>query len=126
MKENHVSEMIVDAAFRIHKRFEPGLFESVYHQVLEYELIQRGLAVASKRRISVVYDELVISDAFEPDLVVQELVIVEIKSVEEIAPIHKAQLLTYLRLTGLKLGLLINFNSPYIKKGIYRFVNGLD
>lgn len=126
MKENDVSAMIVDAAFRIHQRLGPGLFESVYHQVLEYELSRRGLLVASKRRIPVIYDELVVPDAFEPDLIVQDLVIVEIKSVEELAPIHRAQLLTYLRLTNLKLGLLVNFNVPYLKKGIHRFVNGLD
>ena len=125
MRENEIAATIVEVAFQIHRRLGPGLFESVYHQILDYELRRLGCSTASKRRIAVVYDELVIPDAFEPDLVVDELVIVEIKAVESLAPIHKAQLLTYLKLTGLRLGLLINFNSPRLKDGLHRIVHGL-
>lgn len=126
MTENEVAALVVEAAIQVHRRLGPGLFESVYHQILAYEIQRRGCVAVSKRRISVMYDGLVVPDAFEPDLIVQELVIVEIKSVESLAPVHKAQLLTYLKLTGLRLGLLVNFNVSFLKNGLKRVVNGLE
>jgi GxxExxY protein len=126
MHENEISGEIVDAAYKIHTRLGPGLFESVYERVLQYELETRGLVVVAQHPVPVVYESVRIEEAFRADLIVHGKVIVELKSVEAIAPIHKRQLLTYLRLSGLRLGLLINFNIDLIKRGISRIANGLD
>jgi GxxExxY protein len=127
MHEKEISREIVDAAYKIHRRIGPGLFESVYERILRYELECRGLLVATQHPVPVIYDAVQIDEAFRADLIVQGKVIVELKSVEAIAPIHKRQLLTYLRLSGLRLGLLINFNVDLIiKNGICRIANGLD
>lgn len=126
MQENEVAKEIVDAAFKVHQTLGPGLFESVYHKVLAYELERRRFEVSVKQRMSIRYEELILQDAFEADLVVNQKVIVELKSIESISDIHKKQLLTYLRLTNLRLGLLINFNVPLINNGIVRVVNGLN
>ena len=127
MHENEISREIVDAAYKIHRRIGPGLFESVYERLLRYELECRGFLVVAQHPIPVIYDSVQIDEAFRADLIVQRKVIVELKCVEVVAPIHKRQLLTYLRLSGLRLGLLINFNVDYITKdGITRIVNGLD
>jgi GxxExxY protein len=126
MGENDIARQIVDAAFKVHSALGPGLFESVYERVLSYELEQRGLNVLRQHPVPVIYESIRIDEAFKADLVVQDKVIVELKSIEEIAPVHKNQLLTYLRLSGLRLGLLINFNVDYIKDGITRIVNGLN
>lgn len=125
MNENELSKEIVDAAFKIHVTLGPGLFESVYHKVLAYELERRGLKVLVKQKIAIRYEDLMIDEAFEADLIVNDSVIVELKSVESLANIHKKQLLTYLRLSGLRLGLLINFNEVLIKDGMMRIVNDL-
>jgi len=122
---NEVSGQVVDAAFRIHNTLGPGLLESVYLATMTYELRGRGLAVDAERPIAVVYEGVKLDLGFRADLIVAGAVLVELKSVEEIAPVHKKQILTYLRLTGLKLGLLINFNVALIKDGIHRVVNGL-
>jgi GxxExxY protein len=126
MHENEISREIVDAAYKIHRRIGPGLFESVYERILRYELEQRGLLVLAQHPGPLIYESVCIEEAFRADLIVQDKVIVELKSVETIAPVHKMQLLTYLRLRGLRLGLLINFNVPVIKEGISRIANGLD
>jgi GxxExxY protein len=126
MTENAIAKEIVDAAFRIHTKLGPGLLESVYQTVLAYELGQRGLRAVSQQAIPVVYDTVRIDVGFRADLVVEDQVIVEIKSVEVLAPVHKKQLLTYLRLSDKRLGLLINFQVPLIKDGITRIVNGLE
>lgn len=126
MTANSTAREIVDAAYRIHVALGPGLLESVYEVVLASELQRRGLEVVRQRPIPVVYDGLQFQMGFRADLVVQDLVIVEIKSVETIMPVHKKQLLTYLRLADKRLGLLINFNVTLIKDGIKRVVNGLD
>ena len=126
MHENEISGQIVDAAYKIHRRIGPGLFESVYERILRYELEKRGLHVLAQHPVPVVYESVQIDEAFRADLIVHNKVIVELKSVEEIAPVHKMQLLTYLRLSGLRLGLLINFNVPIIKEGISRVANGID
>ncbi len=126
MTENAIAKEIVDAAFRIHTTLGPGLLESVYQTVLAYELSRRGLRAVSQQAIPVVYDCIRIDTGFRADLVVEEKVIVEIKSVELLAPVHKKQLLTYLRLADKRLGLLINFHVALIKDGITRIVNGLE
>jgi len=126
VKENRIAKEIVDASFNIHLSLGPGLLESVYEVVLAHELVKRGLYVERQKTISIQYNGLVFDEGFRADIVVERLVIVELKSVENIAPVHKKQLLTYLRLTNKKLGLLINFGSALIKNGIFRIVNGLE
>ncbi|MGC8641807.1 MAG: GxxExxY protein [Isosphaeraceae bacterium] len=126
MHENEIAREIVDAALKIHRLLGPGLLESVYLVTLEYELKQRGLKTSRQHEIAVVYETVVLDVGFRADLIVEEKVIVELKSVAELAPVHKKQLLTYLKLSGLKLGLLINFNVELIKDGIVRIVNKLD
>src|SRR5262249_2872070 len=125
MTEYEVAAIVVDVCYRIHTRLGPGLLESVYCRILEYELMKRGLKVRREVPISFGYDDMEFDEGFRADLIVEELVILELKSVENTAPVHKKQLLTYLKLTGLKLGLLINFGAPLIKDGIFRLVNGL-
>ena len=125
MGENAVAQQIVDAAFRVHTRLGPGLLESVYEAALAYELEKRGLSITRQQGIPVVYEAVRIHAGFFADLVVEDQVIVEIKAVETVAPVHKKQLLTYLKLADKRLGLLINFNVVLIKNGITRIVNGL-
>jgi GxxExxY protein len=125
MTENELSKIIVDACFQVHRELGPGLFESVYEECLYYELVQRGLLVERQKEIPVFYKEVKMEIAFRADLIVEKKVIVEIKSQEGIAPVHQKQLLTYLRLTDTKLGLLVNFNEALIKDGIQRIVNNL-
>jgi GxxExxY protein len=126
MNENAIAKEIVDAAFRIHTALGPGLLESVYQAVLVYELERRGLRTVAEQPIPVVYDDVQIATGFRADMVVEDKVIVEVKSVEVLASVHKEQLLTYLRLADKRLGLLINFHVVLIKDGITRIVNGLE
>src|SRR5580692_8421199 len=126
MTENAIAKEVVDAAFRIHTTLGPGLLESVYQTVLAYELGRRGLRAVSQQAVPVVYENVRIDAGLRADLVVEEKVIVEIKSVEVLLPVHKKQLLTYLRLADKRLGLLINFQVALIKDGITRIVNGLE
>ena len=125
MTENEIATEIVDAAFRIHTMLGPGLLESVYDAVLAHELGRRGFRFVRQQPIPVVYEGFRIEAGFRADLIVEDKVIVEIKSVEIIHPVHRKQLLTYLRLADKRLGLLINFNVALIKDGIVRVVNGL-
>ena len=125
MTENELSKHIVDAAFKIHTKLGPGLLESVYEAVLAYELQKRNLRVERQKSLPVVYEEVRLEEGYRADLIVEDKVIVELKSVETVAPVHKKQVLTYLRLSNLKLGLLINFGEELIKDGISRVVNGL-
>ena len=125
MRENEIARKVVDAAYRVHTKLGPGLLESVYEVVLTHEIKQRGLSVTRQKLIPVKYDDMVFNEGFRADIVVEDSVIVELKSVETTAPVHKKQLLTYLRLADKKLGLLINFGAPLIKHGISRVVNGL-
>jgi len=126
MNENQIAQQIVDAGFHVHTALGPGLLESVYQAALAYELEKRGLRVARQQAIPVVYETIRIDAGFHADLVVEDKVIVEIKSVESVAPVHKKQLLSYLKLADKRLGLLINFNVVLIKQGITRIVNGLQ
>jgi GxxExxY protein len=126
MHENEISGIIVDSAFKVHTSLGPGLLETVYEKVLAYEIRKRGLQVEVQQPVPVHYDNIIFDEGFRLDLLVEDKVIVEIKSIEETAPIHKKQLLTYLRLKDKRLGLLINFNVELIKQGITRTANGLE
>lgn len=125
MHENEIASIVVDTCFKIHSELGPGLFESVYEEIIYYELREAGLRVEKQKSIPVFWKELKMDVGFRADLVIEEKVILEIKSIETIASVHKKQLLTYLKVTGLKLGLLINFNEALIKTGITRIVNKL-
>jgi len=126
MTENEIAAQIVDAAYRVHVTLGPGLLESVYLAVLAYELRKRGLAVDTERDLPIIYENICIAVGFRIDMIVEEKVIVELKSVEKLAPVHQKQLLTYLRLADKRLGLLINFGESRIKDGIQRIVNQLQ
>ena len=117
---DEIARQVVDAAFAVHVALGPGLLESVYEQCLAYELETRNLRVARQVALPVQYREIRLDAGFRIDLIVNDLVIVEIKAIEKTLPIHEAQLLTYLKLSALRLGLLINFNVPKIKDGIRR------
>lgn len=125
MNENKIAEIIVDSCYKIHTTLGPGLLESVYESVLAYELQTRGLSVSRQQSLPVVYDGIVLDEGFRADLIVEDLVIVELKSVEMIAPVHKKQLNTYLKLSGKRLGLLVNFGANLIKEGMTRIANGM-
>jgi GxxExxY protein len=124
MDENYISGQVVDAAIKVHKALGPGLLESVYEEVLEYELIKRGFIVERQKELPVIYDEKIMKSGFRTDLIVNGKVLVELKSVELLVP--KAFKITqnYLRLTGIKVGLLINFNELLLKDGLHRIING--
>jgi len=119
---NRVSGLVIDAAYTVHRALGPGLLESVYEQCLAYELTTRGVRMACQVALPIVYKELQIDGGLRIDLVVEGLVVVELKAVERLLPIHEAQLLTYLKLSGQRLGLLINFNVPTLKEGLRRMV----
>jgi GxxExxY protein len=123
--ENEVAKVVVDVAYQIHSRLGPGLLESVYEAVMLHEIRKRGLQVDVQVPIPVVWEEVKLEIGFRADLIVERKV-VELKSVEQIAAVHKKQLLTYLRLTDCRLGLLINFGAELIKNGISRVVNNLS
>lgn len=125
MTENEISKIIVDVCYKIHTKLGPGLLESVYEAILYFELTKRGLVVESQKPLPVIWEGVKLDIGFRTDLIVENKVIIEIKSVEQIANVHPKQLLTYLKITGMKLGLLINFNEPLIKTGITRIVNNL-
>ena len=121
-----ITAEIVDAAVKLHRALGPGLLESVYEAVLTRDLERRGLAVEAQKPVAFDYDGLRFSEGFRVDLLVASQVVVEIKSVEGLLPVHHKQLLTYLRLMNLPVGLLINFGAPTIKEGLRRIVNGFQ
>ena len=125
MTENEIATIIVDCCFKIHTTLGPGLLESVYEEILCYEIQNRKLSFNRQKGIAVVYENIKMDLGFRAGIIVENKVIIEIKSVETIAQVHPKQLLTYLRLTNLKLGLLVNFNEALIKNGIQRIVNNL-
>ena len=125
MTENEISKTIVDIAYHIHNELGAGLFESVYEEVMAYELMHRGLYVERQKTIPVKWNDITMEVGFRADLIIENKVIIELKSIEAITAVHKKQLLSYLKLSGLKLGLLINFNEALIKNGITRIVNNL-
>jgi GxxExxY protein len=126
MHENDISKIVVDASYKIHTKLGPGLLESAYQVILAYELKNSGLRIETEVTMPVVYENLNLDIGFRADMVVEDLVILELKSVETVADVHKKQLLTYLRASGKRLGLLINFGAPIIRQGITRIVNGLE
>ena len=125
MTENEISKIIVNASYKIHIRLGPGLLESVYEAILSHELTKQGLKIERQKPIPVIWDDIYLDIGFRSDIIVENKVIIEIKSVEQISNVYLKQLLTYVRVTDLKLGLLINFNEALIKNGIKRVANGL-
>ena len=125
MDENEISKEVVDSALKVHKALGPGLLESVYEIVLAHELLKRHLHAQRQVSIPIEYDGIKFDEGFRADMIVGNKVIVELKSVETIQPVHKKQLLTYLRLADKRLGLLINFGSELLRDGVFRVVNGL-
>ena len=124
MTENELSKIVFDLGLKIHRKFGAGLFENVYEECLFYELQKQGLKVEKQIILPIIYEELKIENAFRIDILVESKLILEIKAVEYINPSHKAQLLTYLKMTDCKLGLLINFNEETFKAGVSRVING--
>ncbi len=123
MKENDITGELIDVFIKVHSKLGPGLLESVYEEVICYELNKRNLKYTRQKGIEVMYDDVKMDIGFRADLIIENKVIVEIKSVELLAPVHHKQLLTYLKLTGNKVGLLVNFNVNLVKDGIVRIVN---
>ena len=123
--ENRIAREVVDAALRVHTGLGPGLLESAYEAALAYELRSRGVSVMCQLPVNVHYRGVILGEGFRVDLAVDDIVLVELKSVEHLQRVHKKQLLTYLRLSGRRLGLLLNFGAPLMKDGIARVVNGL-
>lgn len=126
MTENEISKVVVDAAYTVHVALGPGLLESVYETVLCHELRKRGLKVERQVAVPIVYDGLQFEEGFRADIVVEDKVVLELKSVEHVLPVHSKQTLTYIRLMDRRLGFLINFGAARIKDGIWRIVNGLE
>lgn len=125
LSENQISKIIVDRSLKVHRNLGPGLLETSYEKCLYYELAKAGLSIERQKGMPLMYDQIKIDVGYRVDLLINKKVIVEIKAVESLTNIHMAQILTYLKLSGCKLGLLINFNTDLIKKGIKRVVNKL-
>ena len=125
MDINDISGVIVDRAIHIHKALGPGLFETVYQRILVFELRKAGLAVETEVPIPVKWDRNIIDESFRADIIVNGKILIELKSIESIQPVHKKQVFTYLKLSDIHLGLLINFGAPLLKDGIHRIVNKL-
>ena len=125
MTENELSRIAVNVAYDVHYKLGPGLLESVYEEIMHHELLKYDLIVDRQKGIPVIWDGLKMDLGFRADLIIENKIILELKSVETIPPVSAKQLLTYLKITGMKLGLLINFNESLIKHGITRIVNNL-
>lgn len=126
LSENDISKIAIGAALKVHTLLGPGLLESVYEEILIYELLKvEGISVRTQVEIPILYDGKVFSKSFRADVIINNKVILELKSVQEISDLHKKQLLTYLKLSGLKLGLILNFNELRLRDGITRIVNNL-
>ena len=124
MNENELSEKIIGLAIKVHSALGPGLLESAYEKALVFELSRNGYKAEVQKSISINYEGIIIDEGYRADIVVNDIVLIELKSVKQIEDIHLKQLLTYLRLSGKKLGLLINFNATLLKNGIKRVING--
>ena len=125
VSENEIAAIVVDICFRIHKQYGPGLFESVYEEIFCYEWSKTGITYVRQYAVPLVHETIKMEAGFRADCIIDGKVIVEFKSIEALAEVHYKQVLTYLKLTNLKFGLLINFNVPLIKDGIHRIVNKL-
>jgi len=126
MTENEIGTIVVDCALRVHKKLGPGLLESVYEVALAHELRKEGFVVERQVPIPIVYDDLIFDEGFRADIIVAGTVLLELKSVEDVRPVHKKQVLTYLRLSSKRLGYLINFGSELLKDGVSRIANGVE
>ena len=126
MSENELAKEAVDIAFQIHRHLGPGLLESVYEEAFAYELIERGISFTHQEQVKIYYKEIVLDKGFRADLILEDKLLIELKSCEKIESVFHKVILTYMRLKNIKLGLLINFNVNLIKDGIYRKVNGLE
>ena len=125
MTENEISKLVVDLCFKIHKQYGPGLFESVYEEIFSYQWSKNEIPFTRQQGIPLVHEEIKLEAGFRADFIIDNKVIIELKSIEALAPVHYKQVLTYLKLSNLKLGLLVNFNVDLIKDGIHRVVNNL-
>ena len=125
MTENEIAKEVVDLCFKIHTQYGPGLFESVYEEIFCYEWSKKNIAYLRQHPIPLVHETIKMDAGFRTDVIIDNKVVVELKSVELLAPVHYKQVQTYLKLTGCKLGILINFNVALIKDGIHRIVNNL-
>ncbi len=125
LSENELSRLIVDLSFKIHTQYGPGLFESVYEEIFAYEWSKNSIPFKRQHPVPLIHEEIKMDAGFRADFIIDSKVIIELKSVETLAPVHYKQVLTYLKLTNLKLGLLVNFNVNLIKDGIHRIVNNL-
>jgi len=123
MTENEIARLAVDICFKIHYKYGPGLFETVYEEIFCYEWTKNNILFSRQQPIPVIHEEIKLEIGFRADIIIDNKVIIEFKSIEALAPVHYKQVQTYLKLTGIKLGLLINFNVPLIKEGIHRIVN---
>ena len=123
--ENEIAKLVVDLSFKIHVQYGPGLFESVYEEIFCYEWQKNGIPFKRQYPIPLIHENIKMDAGFKADIIIDDKVIIELKSIELLAPVHYKQVLTYLKLTGFKLGLLIKFNVPLIKDGIHRIVNNL-
>jgi GxxExxY protein len=124
MTENEIARILVDVCVSIHKKLGPGLLESAYEAILAFELGKRGISVERQVPLHLVWEGMLVAEAYRADLILDEKVLVELKSVERTAPVHRKQVLTYLRVSGLKLGMLVNFGCPLMKDGIERIIDG--
>lgn len=124
MNENEISKIIFDAGLKVHKALGPGLLESAYEECLYYELLQTGLYVEKQKPMPLIYEEVKMEVGYRIDIVVENKVVIEVKSVDALNEVHLAQVLTYLKLSNCKLGMLINFNTLLFKNGVKRVING--
>ena len=125
MNESEIGRIVVESAFKVHQTLRPGLLESTYEACLQYELIQAGLSVESQKARPIVYQDVKLDCGYRIDLLVENKIVIEVKAIEALNDVHLAQILTYLKLSGCKLGFLVNFIVRLIKQGIRRVVNGL-
>ena len=125
ISENEISKIVYESGYLVHKTLGPGLLESAYEECMFYELSQTGLLVEKQKPIPLIYKEVKLDVGYRLDLLIEKKIVIEIKSIESLNDIHMAQILTYLRLSGCKLGMLINFNTVQFKHGVKRVINGL-
>ena len=125
MRENELAAIVIDCGLKVHRKLGPGLLESVYEECLHYEILKKGLKIERQKILPVEYDNIQLTNGYRLDLIVEDKLIIELKAVEDIHELHFAQLLTYIKLSKTKLGLLINFNVPLFKDGVRRVVNRL-
>ncbi|MDF1858923.1 MAG: GxxExxY protein [Verrucomicrobiales bacterium] len=126
MTENEIAKIVVNSSVSIHRSLGPGLFESVYQRVLAYELRKAGLKVETETPVPLEWDGNILDESFRADMIVEGKLLLELKSLEKLTPVHKKQVLTYLRLLDLRLGLLLNFGAELMKEGTHRIANGIE